>query len=515
MSLPALSWFNVRACHTWGNDEGLELMETGRMATVVGGPRRRWWLMGTLFVLVPGLVALFWAWWAGDDEQSARFRAVRRGDLTLQCVFSAPLRAADSYDLYCKVAARVGDDGQRQLAELLWIIPNGTQVHAGDLVAEFSATHIRDELDRWQLQAIKSAGELKQSTLRYESLASDRTAELVNATEKLTLIVQAGDKLAEPQRAECEALLQVLARAQAGGDADALEGAGAGVRQRLGLSKELTLSQARLRDQIAGLSFPQAVDYLAGVAQVTRADEREELAVAAEYAYAVLAQSQRAHARAMDRLLADKSSAALALQREQERSQYFQQQLAACQVTAPCAGLAEHVAGTAEDQQLVPGQRVRERQKILVLHDLAQLQLTATLYGVPAQYLEVGQAATLDFRLGSGNAYTGTVTKVRQEATHTDVTVVPDPGCKLGPGAEADVTVITARRSDVLLVPVSALVTGVQEPYCYVRRGESLQQQPLRLGIVSDEYAEVLEGLAEGDLVVLDAAGLEAEMATP
>ena len=74
----------------------------------------------------------------------------------------------------------------------------------------------------------------------------------------------------------------------------------------------------------------------------------------------------------------------------------------------------------------------------------------------------------------------------------------------LKPGMTAEVEVIIARHTDVLKVPVAAVVQTEDGDFCWVQTTEATTKIPLLLGDSNDVFVEVKQGLKEGDKVVLN-----------
>ena len=86
-----------------------------------------------------------------------------------------------------------------------------------------------------------------------------------------------------------------------------------------------------------------------------------------------------------------------------------------------------------------------------------------------------------------------------------------DPTVAAGflPGTSADVEVVLEVRDGVLRVPTSALLEGDR---VLVLEEGALEERPVKLGLRNWRYAELQEGLSEGQPVVvsLDRVGVEA-----
>jgi len=78
-----------------------------------------------------------------------------------------------------------------------------------------------------------------------------------------------------------------------------------------------------------------------------------------------------------------------------------------------------------------------------------------------------------------------------------------DTGKLIKPGMTANVTISTDKRDNVLAIPARAVRTN-SEKYVRVLVGTQTQDMPVKLGMRADDgKIEIIEGLKEGDLVVL------------
>lgn len=133
-----------------------------------------------------------------------------------------------------------------------------------------------------------------------------------------------------------------------------------------------------------------------------------------------------------------------------------------------------------------------------------------------ADLVQIGQVATIE--LDAINAvFEGTVESVGQVAQSVSgikqyevllsVAGVPS-GARFGMSATAEIVVQT--KTGVLAVPLSALV-GEEEPQVdlLITEGDSqsIERVSLKLGLVGDSFAEVLEGVETDDLVITGISG--------
>jgi RND family efflux transporter MFP subunit len=94
---------------------------------------------------------------------------------------------------------------------------------------------------------------------------------------------------------------------------------------------------------------------------------------------------------------------------------------------------------------------------------------------------------------------------------HTEVDV-PNPRGVLLPGVYAEATLTLDRKGDALVVPLQAVnQSGGHSIVTVVNSEDHVEERPIVLGVQTDNYAEVTNGLKEGeDVVIGDTSGLKA-----
>lgn len=181
--------------------------------------------------------------------------------------------------------------------------------------------------------------------------------------------------------------------------------------------------------------------------------------------------------------------------------QLAQLELAYATIRAP-------ISGWVSARHVNTGNMVRTHDPVFDITNLADLR--AELY-VPERdlsKLEIGQPATLTFDALPTQSFTGRVdliSPVVDASTGTfKVTVaVRDPSQTIKPGMFGRVQVDYDRKDDALLVPKSAVVEEDDAVTVFVVQDGIARNRAVRTGYVSGEHVEILEGLEEGDLVVL------------
>lgn len=79
---------------------------------------------------------------------------------------------------------------------------------------------------------------------------------------------------------------------------------------------------------------------------------------------------------------------------------------------------------------------------------------------------------------------------------------------RLGHGYQIDATIVLWSKDDALRVPIGALFRGAGGAWhVFVLESGRAREREVKIGHVNDEFGEVLDGLAEGDRVILNPGG--------
>jgi HlyD family secretion protein len=173
----------------------------------------------------------------------------------------------------------------------------------------------------------------------------------------------------------------------------------------------------------------------------------------------------------------------------------------------------------------------------LIAQDLTKMQVNASVSESDIGGVQTGQAATFSVDAYPGRSFQGTVTQVRNApitvqnvVTYDVIIAVDNTSLELKPGMTATITIVAARRDDVLRVPIRALSfnpprtvsSSAGEKHKPKDQGTavwrlaangSLERIALTVGLRDEQHAEVQSGeVAAGDQVVL---ALRRPSATP
>jgi RND family efflux transporter MFP subunit len=166
------------------------------------------------------------------------------------------------------------------------------------------------------------------------------------------------------------------------------------------------------------------------------------------------------------------------------------------------------VAGTFTKRLVSVGQEVNPGQVIGEIIDTDQVRIVASVF--PSQGIDLqGKDATI--RLEENQTLTGLVRSVLPQTSSTGAVIIwiegPEIDKQLRPGQTVEGDLAVEVRPDVLAVPVSAIVYDQEEhSYLFVRKNETHEIRPVRLGLTQNGWVEVLSGLEQDQLVVTQGA---------
>jgi HlyD family secretion protein len=150
--------------------------------------------------------------------------------------------------------------------------------------------------------------------------------------------------------------------------------------------------------------------------------------------------------------------------------------------------------------------------------DRTSIYISAPMDEVDAARIEPGQPARITLDPYPDQSFAGTVTRVApyvldiQEQNRTIEVEVDFEDAEFSrtllPGASADIEIILRRMDDVRRIPSYALMEGDR---VLVLNGDVLAGRAAQVGLRNWEYAEVVDGLQEGEAVVISLDRAEVE----
>jgi len=261
------------------------------------------------------------------------------------------------------------------------------------------------------------------------------------------------------------------------------------------------LAAARSDRLAAQDSLRVARDALARARRTAEVDRRlfEQGAITAESN----AESEAVLADARGRLAVLEREVPLRVHSLDLRIEELSAQQSAALVTAP-------FAGTVYRADRRKGELVRPGDPILWLADLSDLRVRANIDQTDLGRVREGQPVHIRSNAFPGKTWQGTVKEVvprvvekESRAVAESLVHVEPPTDGLVPGMSVDVEIVVEDLAQALQVPSEAIFVSGARTFVYRVEGGRVRDVPVHLGRSTATSVEVMDGLAEGDRVVL------------
>jgi HlyD family secretion protein len=212
---------------------------------------------------------------------------------------------------------------------------------------------------------------------------------------------------------------------------------------------------------------------------------------------------------------------------EESKLKRLESQVANSVILAPADGMVVYAndmgrgsRGGQQGAQVEEGAAVRERQTLVRLPDLSQMQVKVVVHESKVDLLKPGMPARIKIQ---DREFHGEVTSVANQPEsgswfgsnvkeYAAIVRVEGQHAGLKPGMTAEVEIEVANLKNVIAVPVIAVVERGGKYYCWVRRGGVPKPVEVVIGASNTTKIEIKDGLLEGDEVLLNPRVFEAEL---
>ena len=471
----------------------------------------------------------------GGNQQAYVFHPVKKADLPIVVTERGSLESQVETTITCRVE-NVGDRGSSG-TQIIYIVPNGSAVEKDQLLVEFDSATIRDRLDQQTLAYQKAISAKIQAVAKYDNQAIQNETTLEEAKLAIDLAVielemytdekDGTEKLAREQidRQVDEAKNAALeARAQL--ELAEVERAGMKELFKLGYRGKSDLEQSRLKylqaeDRLAS-SVNQVKTYQGTSRKLERFERKMEIMRiegSRDTAQRNLKQVVNDNKSLLEQALAAKEEAVNTELKEKERLVHMAKQLENSKILAPHAGMVVYKRERRGGSEIEEGAMVRERQDILTLPNLTQMQVSTQVHEAVLDQVRPGLPASVRVDAFPDKIYRGVVEKVGvvpasnggwfsaggAKTYETTVRLV-DEVESLKPGMTAVVNMHVDKVEGVLTAPVQAIIQANGSTWCYVEspNGAGIERRDIEIGRSNDRFVHLQSGVNEGERIVLN-----------
>jgi RND family efflux transporter MFP subunit len=173
------------------------------------------------------------------------------------------------------------------------------------------------------------------------------------------------------------------------------------------------------------------------------------------------------------------------------------------------AGITSPIAGQISAKAIEVGTMVAAGMAVANVVDISQLKVKLNLAEADVFQVKPGDPVTIRTDVYPERVYSGQVATVsaKGDEAHTypvEIRFQNDPQYPLKAGMFARVTFRTQAARDSLVIPREALAGSVKDPQVYVVAGRVARLRRIVIGKEAGSYLAVLQGLREGERVVVN-----------
>ncbi len=401
---------------------------------------------------------------------------ITRSDLVVTVTEQGTLESSNNTEIKCKV---------RGWSLVTWVIEGGTVVQAGDELVRLDTKRIEDAISQQTTTYHTSAATLAQSKAAVANAEIAIPAYLEGSYQTQLQSLQRSLTIAKTNLETAQKMLDNTKKMFRRGYVTDLEVEG----------NAFTVTQAELELKVV----------------------QTEIDVLNKYTKEMRLETLNGNLKASkSKLKADEAGFAM----DEARLERAKKELEDCVIKAERSGLVIYPSAAAwkETPDIAEGVNVRKDQTLVLMPDLLRMQIKVGIHESMVDRVKPGQMArvTLPDQTLQGKVisvspvtrpagwWTGNVVKYD--------TVIELPSAEgLKPGMSAEVEVVLNRYTDVLTIPVAAVVETENRVFCYVKTADGPTRRVLQLGDSNDSFIVVVAGLKEGEQVVLNAQALMEE----
>ena len=494
--------------------------ERGAPCRVPSAKRRQtggaflWVIVGVVVIAAAGV----WLWRERSTNQTGDVAVTwttKREKLRISVVESGQLKASKSNDIYCEVKGG---------ATILFLIDEGTQVNAGDLLVRLDASTLENDLTaqriKWEqanaayIQAEKTKEiqlslnasteekakvDLEIAILDLDKYKSgDYQLKIDQAKSDVELAKQAA-KIAQQKLNDTLELNKLDFAAQADVDSDQLAYNAAKIKVEMTQESQHVIETYEFKRQTQQLQSTVDQD----TAELKRVKLRAE---------ADIAQKE-----------ADARSKKATLDLEKSKLDDLEEQLANTVIKAPSAGLVVYPGnqgmggmGRSDRDRVEEGATVREHQLLISLPDTSEMTVVVSVHESSIDKVRVGQPAEVVIDALGERSFLGKVTFIAPLPDTQNQWLNPDlkiyrceitlggDTSMLRPGMSASTEIVIDELNDAIAVPIHAVRRRAEHYFCYVQGDDGKPSiQEVKVGLHNDQHVAVADGLKEGDKVFL------------
>ncbi|MCC7014394.1 MAG: efflux RND transporter periplasmic adaptor subunit [Planctomycetes bacterium] len=466
-------------------------------------------------IVVVGSLATAGWYLAGGRLNSARAASIapealfstRKGELEISVTENGYLKAKNSVE--------IRPEFQRE-ATITWLIEEGKSVAKDEVLAEFDRTELENQIDDIEKQLLQSQNELASAKADLEIQRRDSEAAVQSAEFNLKvtrLKLERHDKGDSPN--ELRKLNLSVEKAES-------EYARAKERytqvpelEKEGFMTKIQAEQERIRLKESEINLESVKRELELYTIYSEPMEREQLEVnVRDQERQLMNATEKGEINVRERETRVSRSESQLKQTEQ-RLDKLKKELDKMTIRAPNAGVIHYGDPRRpwERDEVKVGNRFYRGNTLFTLPDLREMQVLVQVHEADIDMVKLDQRVVVTLESARDRSFGGKVTRINSVADSNwadennkkfGCEITMDPiDIELRAGISAKVEIQVEKLTDVLYVPIHAVVTESGQSVCFVPSGQTYERRVVTIGKNNAHYVVVGSGLAESEQVLL------------
>lgn len=166
-------------------------------------------------------------------------------------------------------------------------------------------------------------------------------------------------------------------------------------------------------------------------------------------------------------------------------------------------------SGIITDIKILPQEHLTSGRELFTLVNISQIQVQAKVIESEISKMKVGREVDLKFSAFPEKSFKGRVKAISPIIDPEDrickvIIEVANPEEKIKPGMHAEAEIAADIHEDRLLVPQEAILVRAGRKLVFVVEDGLAKWRYIEVGLENENYAEVLEGVREEELVIIE-----------
>lgn len=166
-------------------------------------------------------------------------------------------------------------------------------------------------------------------------------------------------------------------------------------------------------------------------------------------------------------------------------------------------------SGIITDIKISPQEHLTSGRELFTLVNISQIQVHVKVLESEIGRIKVGREVVIRFSAYPEKVFKGKVKAISpvinpEDKTCNVIVEVANPEEEIKPGMHAEVEIPAEIHKDRLLIPQEAVLVRAGRKLAFVVENGLAKWRYIKIGLENEDYAEVLEGVKEGELIIIE-----------